>query len=110
MNDPGCGWGLFGILAESALMEDAYSTLEALPERPGWWETAKGYQKVLLVVGSLLGFICFTSVIMSWVRKYNYDRKRASKIMKATTQKDETNETSLENDGKVKLPGANVNQ
>lgn len=42
MNDAGsCGkWGLFGMLAESAIPSDAYTTLEELPERPGWWEVS----------------------------------------------------------------------
>ncbi|KAL7519236.1 hypothetical protein ACHAWX_004021 [Stephanocyclus meneghinianus] len=63
MNDPGCGWGLFGMLAESAIMKDAYSSLEELPERPGWWETAQTWQKVLVIFGSILGFICVCSII-----------------------------------------------
>lgn len=75
MNDPGCGWGLFGILAESALMEDAYSTLEALPERPSWWETAKGYQKGLVIAGGLLGFISLASCVVGGWRTYNYKKK-----------------------------------
>lgn len=69
MDDPGCGWGLFGMLAESALMEDAYSSLESLPDRPSWWETAFGYQKALVICASILGFICLCSVIVAVARK-----------------------------------------
>lgn len=58
MNDPGLGeWGLFGMLAESALPSEAYTTLDELPERPSWWKTAATWQKVLVVVASVLGFL-----------------------------------------------------
>ena len=58
MDDPGCGWGLFGILSESALMEDVYTSLDDLPERPSWWDTAQGWEKAFVIVASILGFCC----------------------------------------------------
>jgi len=58
MNDPGCGWGLFGMLAETALPSDAYRNLEDLPERPGWWETSATWEKVMVILFSILGFCC----------------------------------------------------
>ncbi|KAL7529998.1 hypothetical protein ACHAXR_003261 [Thalassiosira sp. AJA248-18] len=58
MNDPGCGWGLFGMLAESAVPSAAYKNLEDLPERPGWWETAQTWEKTMVILFSILGFCC----------------------------------------------------
>ncbi|KAL3787483.1 hypothetical protein HJC23_001133 [Cyclotella cryptica] len=90
MDDPGCGWGLFGMLAESAIMQDAYSSLEELPERPGWWETAQTWQKALVIFGSLLGFLCVCSIIWGL-----WQQRRAKKSMGSTQaenhQSDEPN-------------------
>lgn len=60
MDDPGCGWGLFGMLAESALPAEVYDSAEELPEReyPSWWQRAEGWQKFLVIFGSIVGFCC----------------------------------------------------
>ena len=58
MNDEGCGWGLFGVLAENGAPSDAYQSLEDLPERPGWWETAQPWEKALVILFSILGLCC----------------------------------------------------
>ena len=71
MDDPGVGeWGLFGILAESALPSDVYGSLEELPERPGWWETAEGWEKALVILFSILGFCCLCGCLGAfWKRR-----------------------------------------
>lgn len=58
MNNPGCNWGLFGMLAEAAMPSEAYKNLEDLPERPGWWETAANWEKAMVILFSILGFCC----------------------------------------------------
>ena len=63
MNDAGCGWGLFGLLAESAVPSQAYKNLEDLPERPGWWETAQTWEKALVILFSILGFCCLCGIV-----------------------------------------------
>lgn len=63
MNDPGCGWGLFGMLSEAGMPSQAYRTLEELPERPGWWETAYTWQKALVILASVLGVCCLCGCV-----------------------------------------------
>jgi len=70
MNQPGCGWGLFGMLSEGALLEDVYTTKEALPERPSWWQTSSTGAKVLVILGSLLGFCLLSSCVGAVFKKY----------------------------------------
>jgi hypothetical protein len=86
MDDPGCVWGLFGMLAESAIMQDAYSSLEELPERPGWWETVQTWQKVLVIFGSVLGFICVGSI--AWGM---WQQRRGDETMASTQAEKKTN-------------------
>ena len=104
MDDPGCGWGLFGILAESALMEDAYSTLDALPERPSFWESARGYQKALVIAGGVLGFICVASLVVGGWKTYKYKKSmnRRKETARDREQKKEASRYTDEakNDGK----------
>ena len=69
MNDASCGWGLFGMLAESALPSDSYENLEDLPERPSWWETAQTWEKVLVILFSILGFCCLCSCIGAFCKR-----------------------------------------
>jgi len=72
MNNPGCGWGLFGMLAESAIPADVYTNIDDLPVReyPSWWQTAEGWEKALVVFGSIFGF-CFLCCITGalWNRR-----------------------------------------
>lgn len=64
MNDPGIAeWGLFGMLAESAMPSQAYKNLDDLPERPGWWETSQTWEKTLVILFSILGFCCLCSCL-----------------------------------------------
>lgn len=69
MNDASCGWGLFGMLAEAALPSDSYENLEDLPERPSWWETAQTWEKVLVILFSILGFCCLCSCIGAFCKR-----------------------------------------
>ena len=69
MNDEGCGWGLFGILAEASAPSQAYSTLEEVPER-SWWMTAQKWEKALVILFSILGFIGLCCCIITlWKRR-----------------------------------------
>jgi len=78
MNEAGdCGtWGLFGMLAEQAMPSEAYGTLEELPDRPGWWETSSTAQKTLVIVASILGFLCLCGGLGALWRKCS--RRRGS--------------------------------
>ncbi len=70
MNQPGCGWGLFGMLSEGALLEDVYTSKEELPERPSWWQRSSTGAKVLVILASLLG-VCFLSTFVgTCVKRY----------------------------------------
>lgn len=70
MNQYGCGWGLFGMLSEGALLEDVYTSKDALPERPSWWARSSTGAKVLVILGSVVGFcVLFTCVCIGF-RKY----------------------------------------
>jgi len=69
MENEGCGWGLFGMLAEAVIPSDTYTSLEDLPERPGWWETSTTWQKVLVILASILGFCCLGGLVGSFFRK-----------------------------------------
>jgi len=70
MDQPGCGWGLFGLLSEGALLEDVYTSKEELPERPSWWQKSSTVAKVLVILASLLGLLLLSSVVGSCVKKY----------------------------------------
>eukprot|EP00986_Skeletonema_menzelii_P003304 scaffold990_cov132-Skeletonema_menzelii.AAC.1 len=70
MNQPGCGWGLFGMLSEGALLEDVYTSKEELPERPNWWQTSSTGAKVLVILASLLGLCLLSTCIGTCVKKY----------------------------------------
>ena len=63
MNQPGCGWGLFGMLSEGLLMEDGYTTKNELPERPSWWKTATRGARALVILGTLLGLCIISSCV-----------------------------------------------
>lgn len=71
MNDRGIGeWGLFGMLAEAAIPSQAVQNLEDLPERPGWWERAATWEKVMVVLFSILGFCCLCGCLGAlWNRR-----------------------------------------
>lgn len=69
MNQPGCGWGLFGLLSEGALLEDVYTSKEELPERPSWWQTSSTGAKVLVILASLLGFLLLSSIVGACAKK-----------------------------------------
>mmetsp|Transcript_15470 Transcript_15470/g.21977 ORF Transcript_15470/g.21977 Transcript_15470/m.21977 type:complete len:546 (-) Transcript_15470:1510-3147(-) len=69
MNQPGCGWGLFGLLSEGALLEDVYTSKEDLPERPSWWQTSSTGAKVLVILASLLGVLLLSSVVGTCAKK-----------------------------------------
>lgn len=72
MDEEGCGWGLFAMLAESAIPFDVYTSLEALPERAeySWWSRAAGWEKTLVVIAGVLGGLCLMGciwkLIMGW--------------------------------------------
>jgi len=69
MNDEGCGWGLFGLLAEASAPSQAYSTLEEVPER-SWWMTSQKWEKALVIMFSILGFIGLCCCIITlWKRR-----------------------------------------
>lgn len=107
MDDPGCGWGLFGILAESALMDDAYTTLEALPERPSWWESAKGYQKALVITGGILGFICVASCVVGGWKNYKYNQSLNQMKETSRDRDQKTKSAHCKDQDQVKAPGEN---
>ena len=69
MEPEGCGWGLFGMLAEAAMPSEAYATLEELPERPGWWATSTTAAKVLVILSSTLLGCCLFGAVGMAVRK-----------------------------------------
>ena len=68
MNDPGCGWGLFGMLSEGALLEDVYTTKAELPDRPSWWERSSTGAKVLVLLAAILG-TCILSICVCGAMK-----------------------------------------
>jgi hypothetical protein len=70
MNQPGCGWGLFGMLSEGALLEDVYTSKEALPERPSWWARSSTGAKVLVILGSLVGLCVLFTCICTGLKKF----------------------------------------
>lgn len=59
-----------------------------MPERPSWWETAKGYQKALIIAGGLLGFISLASCVVGGWRNYNYNKKRQMSNTQYRSQED----------------------
>ena len=69
MDPEGCGWGLFGVLAEAALPSEAYATLDELPERPGWWATSTTAAKVLVILASSFLGCCLCGMIGLAIRK-----------------------------------------
>ena len=73
--------------------------MEELPERPSWWETAKGYQKALVIVGGLFGFISLAACVMGGWRSYSYKKKMP-------VQKDDEQRT-IDEKG-IKVSGTNV--
>ena len=70
MNQPGCGWGLFGMLSEGVLLEDVYTSKEELPERPSWWQRSSTGAKVLVILGSVLGLCIVVTCVCTGVKKY----------------------------------------
>lgn len=62
--------GLFGMLAESAVPSEAYRSLEDLPERPGWWETAQTWEKAMVIIASIVGFCCLCGCLGALFKKF----------------------------------------
>jgi hypothetical protein len=63
--------------------------LQELPERPSWWETAKGYQKALIIVGSMFGFISLAACAIGGWRSYSYKTRPVQKNHEETNNTDE---------------------
>ena len=70
MDNSGSGWGLFGMLSETALLGGSVTTKEELPPRPSWWQRSSTGAKVFVLIVAIGGFIILSMCVCGAAKRF----------------------------------------
>lgn len=70
MDNSGSGWGLFGMLSETALLGGSVTTKEELPPRPSWWQRSSTGAKVIVLIVAIGGFIILAMCVCGAAKRF----------------------------------------